>query len=91
MFYMIIVNNLRDFHDLYTSLTVMVMYFNGRNKDIIIIIIIIVIIIIIIIIKSNYQSIRKISNNYNFKLYRIVYKLKTKFYVHDRKTIYNCE
>ena len=90
---MIIVNNLRDFHDLYTSLTVMVMYFNGRNKDIIIIIIIIVIviIIIIIIIKSNYQSIRKISNNYNFKLYRIVYKLKTKFYVHDRKTIYNCE
>ena len=46
---MIIVNNLRDFHDLYTSLTVMVMYFNGRNKDIIIIIIIIVIIIIIII------------------------------------------
>ena len=71
----------------------MVMYFNGRNKDIIIIIviIIIVIIIIIIIIKSNYQSIRKISNNYNFKLYRIVYKLKTKFYVHDRKTIYNCE
>ena len=87
---MIIVNNLRDFHDLYTSLTVMVMYFNGRNKDIIIIIIIIVIIIIIII-KSNYQSIRKISNNYNFKLYRIVYKLKTKFYVHDRKTIYNCE
>ena len=89
---MIIVNNLTDFHDLYTSLTVMVMYFNGRNKDIIIIIIIIiVIIIIIIIIKSNYQSIRKISNNYNFKLYRIVYKLKTKFYVHDRKTIYNCE
>ena len=89
---MIIVNNLRDFHDLYTSLTVMVMYFNGRNKDIIIIIIIIVIIIIIIIIiKSNYQSIRKISNNCNFKLYRIVYKLKTKFYVHDRKTIYNCE
>ena len=87
---MIIVNNLRDFHDLYTSLTVMVMYFNGRNKDIIIIIIIIVIIIIIII-KSNYQSIRKISNNYNFKLYRIVYKLKTKFYVHDRKAIYNCE
>ena len=61
---MIIVNNLRDFHDLYTSLTVMVMYFNGRNKDIIIIIIIIVIIIIIIIIiKSNYQSIRKISDN----------------------------
>ena len=88
---MIIVNNLRDFHDLYTSLTVMVMYFNGRNKDIIIIIIIVIIIIIIIIIKSNYQSIRKISNNYNFKLYRIVYKLKTKFYVHDRKTIYNCE
>ena len=79
---MIIVNNLWDFHDLYTSLTVMVMYFNGRNKDIII---------IIIIIKSNYQSIRKISNNYNFKLYRIVYKLKTKFYVHDRKTIYNCK
>ena len=32
---MIIVNNLCDFHDLYTSLTVtFVMYFNGRNKDI---------------------------------------------------------
>ena len=32
---MIIVNNLCDFHDLYTSLAVtFVMYFNGRNKDI---------------------------------------------------------
>ena len=33
---MIIVNNLCDFHDLYTSLSVtFVMYiFNGRNKDI---------------------------------------------------------
>ena len=32
---MIIVNNLCDFHDLYTSLSVtFVMYFNRRNKDI---------------------------------------------------------
>ena len=31
----IIVNDLCDFHDLYTSLSVtFVMYFNGRNKDI---------------------------------------------------------
>ena len=31
---MIIVNNLCDFHDLYTSLSItFVMYFNGRNKD----------------------------------------------------------
>ena len=39
MFYqvvsVIIVNDLCDFHDLYTSLSVtFVMYFNGRNKDI---------------------------------------------------------
>ena len=39
MFYQVvsvtIVNNLCDFYDLYTSLSVtFVMYFNGRNKDI---------------------------------------------------------
>ena len=42
-----------------------------------IIIKIIIIIIIIIIITNLYLSIRTISNNYNIKLYRIVYKLKT--------------
>ena len=32
---MIIVNNLCDFHDMYTSVSVtFVKYFNGRNKDI---------------------------------------------------------
>ena len=35
MFYMITVNNLCDFHNLYTSPSAMfVMYFSGRNKDI---------------------------------------------------------
>ena len=38
---------------------------------------IIIKIIIIIIITNLYLSIRTISNNYNIKLYRIVYKLKT--------------
>ena len=44
-------------------------------------ILIIIIIIIIIIIKYTnlYLSIRTISNIYNFKLYRIVYNLKTKY------------
>ena len=42
---MIIVNNLCDFHDLYTSLSLtFVKYFNGRNKDIFFVIIIIIII-----------------------------------------------
>ena len=37
---MITVNNLCDFHDLYTSLSVTFTYFNGRNKGIISVIII---------------------------------------------------
>ena len=50
----------------------------------------IMIIIIIIIITNLYLSIRTISNIYSFKLYRIVYKLKTKYMSTIKKTIYNC-
>ena len=46
---MIIVNNLCDFHDLYTSLSLtFVKYFNGRNKDIYFFVIIIIIILLLL-------------------------------------------
>ena len=62
---MITVNNLCDFHHLYTSLSVtFAMYFNGWNKGIISVIIIIITIIIIVITMrwiSNYNN----NNNNN--------------------------